>query len=241
MSWKSIACVAALGAMAAPALALPTISVVDNGGGSGSVFVTTDAAGSVGAELTLELSGATLTGAARGSGFDTDNPGDNPYIAGSPNGGDTTGLGLDLANNRLFASFGSPSNAAGTYEFLSFNYTGTGTATAAGLAAQLSAVTSGLSSGAVNIGGTPGIFGDFEPDGDVDIIDFGVFADAFGSMTGDGNYNVSADSEPDGDVDIIDFGLFADNFGTGTSVAIPEPTAAVLGLIGFACLGSRRV
>ena len=79
----------------------------------------------------------------------------------------------------------------------------------------------------------PVIFGDFEPDGDVDIIDFGVFADAFGSTDGDGNYNPAADSEPDSDVDIIDFGKFADNFGIGTlqSAAVPEPsTVALLGI-----------
>ena len=79
------------------------------------------------------------------------------------------------------------------------------------------------------------IFGDFEPDGDVDIIDFGVFADAFGSTGGDGNYNPAADSEPDSDVDIIDFGKFADNFGIGTlqSAAVPEPTSVALAAIGL--------
>lgn len=88
------------------------------------------------------------------------------------------------------------------------------------------------------------IFGDFEPDGDVDIIDFGVFADAFGSVTGDAEYNADADSEPDGDVDIIDFGLFADNFGIGVpATAVPEPTSLVAllcGLIAAPVVGRRR-
>ena len=84
------------------------------------------------------------------------------------------------------------------------------------------------------------IFGDFEPDGDVDIIDFGLFADAFGSVTGDANYDVLADSEPDGDVDIIDFGLFADNFGIGTATAIPEPFAGVMVLAGLLGAPLRR-
>ena len=93
---------------------------------------------------------------------------------------------------------------------------------------------------------TGGLFGDFEPDGDVDIIDFGVFADAFGSTSGDGNYNPAADSEPDDDVDIIDFGLFADNFGIGTleAAAVPEPSSGLLivlgGMLAGACTRRRR-
>lgn len=56
--------------------------------------------------------------------------------------------------------------------------------------------------------------GDFEPDGDVDITDFGLFADAFGSVLGDANYDARADYDSDNDVDITDFGIFADAFGT---------------------------
>jgi len=88
--------------------------------------------------------------------------------------------------------------------------------------------------------GDPTLFGDFEPDGDVDIIDFGVFADAFGSTGGDANYFAGADSEPDGDVDIIDFGAFADNFGVGTAVAVPEPSAALLAVAALGVVLRRR-
>jgi hypothetical protein len=62
-------------------------------------------------------------------------------------------------------------------------------------------------------GGTP-------PDKDVDRYDFGYFADAYGSSSGDPNYNRLADLQgdtagtcPDGDVDRYDFGAFADNYG----------------------------
>ena len=35
--------------------------------------------------------------------------------------------------------------------------------------------------------------GDFEPDGDVDFVDFAVLADAYGSQVGDANWNVVCD------------------------------------------------
>lgn len=74
------------------------------------------------------------------------------------------------------------------------------------------------------------IFGDCDCDGDIDIVDFGGFADAFGSFD---PVDRCYDSEPDGDVDVIDFGLFADNFGIGVAVAIPEPTAALAAFTGL--------
>ena len=52
--------------------------------------------------------------------------------------------------------------------------------------------------------------GDFEPDNDVDIIDFGLFADFFGDS---GTNYLSGDYDGDGDTDLIDFGIIADAFG----------------------------
>jgi hypothetical protein len=246
MSWKSIACVAALGAMSAPALALPSISVVKTSATTGRIDVITTAAGSIGAEVSLVLAGATLNSAVVNSAiFDTANPGDNPFIAGSPVGGDTTGMSAVTGGTSIFASFGSGNQPAGTYKLLDFTFSGaspTATATGDGFVASVGVLTN-VPADVEVIGMPAGIFGDFEPDGDVDIIDFGLFADTFGKVTGNPGFDVRGDSEPDGDVDIIDFGLFADNFGTGTSsaVSVPEPTAALLGLIGVACLGFRRV
>lgn len=74
---------------------------------------------------------------------------------------------------------------------------------------------------------------DFEPDGDVDITDFGFFADAFINGSPLPGTNGYGDGEPDGDVDITDFGNFADAFiasQQSSSVAIPEPSAGLLSL-----------
>ncbi len=61
---------------------------------------------------------------------------------------------------------------------------------------------------------TPPILGDFDGDGDVDLADFGQFAQCF---NGPGNppaagCTVNADLDGDGDIDLGDFGVFAANF-----------------------------
>jgi hypothetical protein len=55
--------------------------------------------------------------------------------------------------------------------------------------------------------------GDLDGDRDVDGVDFGLFAPAYGSVVGQPAYNREADLDFDGDVDGIDFGLFAPNYG----------------------------
>jgi hypothetical protein len=67
--------------------------------------------------------------------------------------------------------------------------------------------------GQVNID-TNGRKGDFDGDGDIDIFDFVQFADAYGSETGDPNYNAIGDFNDDGHIDIFDFVDFADVYGT---------------------------
>ena len=57
------------------------------------------------------------------------------------------------------------------------------------------------------------ILGDIDGDGDVDRYDFGTFAGAYGSKTGDPNYDIECDLDSDGDVDRYDFGIFAGNYG----------------------------
>ena len=57
------------------------------------------------------------------------------------------------------------------------------------------------------------LVGDTEPDDDNDIIDFGRFSDAFGSVEGDSNYDAQFDYNLNGQIEITDFGEFANSFG----------------------------
>lgn len=95
----------------------------------------------------------------------------------------------------------------------------------------------------INVLGSAGIPGDFDGDGDVDIVDFGTFGQNFGLTGQPTDPPVDGDFDGDGDVDIVDFGTFGQNFGTGTGSgsAVPEPTSMGLALIILASfIGSRR-
>jgi hypothetical protein len=55
--------------------------------------------------------------------------------------------------------------------------------------------------------------GDMDNDGDVDGVDFGIFAPTYGSIAGQPGYDPRCDLDRDGDVDGVDFGMFAPNYG----------------------------
>jgi PKD repeat protein len=55
--------------------------------------------------------------------------------------------------------------------------------------------------------------GDCDNNDVINIYDFGILADAFGSVPASGNWDERADLNNDGAVNIYDFGLLADNFG----------------------------
>ncbi len=57
------------------------------------------------------------------------------------------------------------------------------------------------------------LVGDVNNDGHVDVVDLLLFSDAFGSATGDANYNPACDFDSDGSVDVIDVLYLAENFG----------------------------
>ncbi|MEO0531685.1 MAG: hypothetical protein AAF266_14085, partial [Planctomycetota bacterium] len=94
-----------------PAAALPILQFEDNMDGTVDLQVVIDGPGSLGAEVavaveptgTLAITGVTVNETL----FDTPNPGDNPFIPGSPVGGDTTGLFTNLLSGQVFAAFGA--------------------------------------------------------------------------------------------------------------------------------------
>ncbi len=67
------------------------------------------------------------------------------------------------------------------------------------------------------------LLGDVDHDGDVDWVDFGDFALAYGSkgppqvLVPDPTYNLQADFDLDGDADWVDFGILAENYGKTAS------------------------
>ncbi len=67
------------------------------------------------------------------------------------------------------------------------------------------------------------LLGDVDHDGDVDWVDFGDFALAYGSkgppqvLVPDPTYNLQADFDLDGDADWVDFGILAEYYGKTAS------------------------
>jgi hypothetical protein len=58
--------------------------------------------------------------------------------------------------------------------------------------------------------------GDVDGDGDVDLNDLASLLSAYGSSTGDPDYNPNADFDNDGDVDLTDLATLLSNYGLGT-------------------------
>lgn len=149
----------------------------------------------------------------------------NPYA-----GEVTSGLWPEFESNRLYASFHlDKAIGAQTSDFLAAEYLTTngghlsltGLITADGVGYPVEFNTRPIA--------PPPSFEcfDFGRDGDVDISDFGIFADNYGGS------GPTGDCDHDGDVDITDFGFFADSFLTQSS-AVPEPGTALLTLAAIA-------
>ncbi|MEM6748859.1 MAG: dockerin type I domain-containing protein [Planctomycetota bacterium] len=80
--------------------------------------------------------------------------------------------------------------------------------------------------------------GDANSDGVVDLLDFDVLAQNFGSSTGNGA--ADGDFNGDGAVDLLDFDILAQNFGATSPGSVPEPASLGLIALGGAALLRRR-
>ncbi|TWT85852.1 hypothetical protein Pla123a_06590 [Posidoniimonas polymericola] len=233
--------IVALVCLAPTAVAVPSLSVVDYGNGTAGVQVVLDAPGAIGVEVAVEFThGLTLTSAQISDtvAFDTPNPGDNPFLPGSPIGGDTTGLWTELENGHVFASFGGPGLAAGVYELLTLGYENSGGLQAEGYVAQNGVLGDLLLD---SFGAPPmGIVGDTNDDGFVSTLDIDPFVLA---LTNPAAYDAMypgirverADINMDLVVNTLDIQFFVQVI-TGAGVAAtPEPASlAIAGALGGA-------
>ena len=174
------------------------------------------------------------------------NPGNNPFT-----GTVTDGIVVEANNVDVFAALGStgdisqPTVGLISDRTLAFEFTIDAEIGVVNVSGEL-AQGDGAASTVVSVSDSFGIAGDYQPNGNVDIIDFGLFGAAFGNP---------AASFPDSDfdkvgenIDIIDFGIFGANFGLSMPSAggvgaavVPEPsTIVLLGLAGVCGLAVAR-
>ncbi|MEM6749289.1 MAG: dockerin type I domain-containing protein [Planctomycetota bacterium] len=87
----------------------------------------------------------------------------------------------------------------------------------------------------------PALPGDANADGVVDLLDFDVLAQNFGSSSGNGASD--GDFNADGVVDLLDFDVLAQNFGASSPAAlpgaVPEPASSLALLATWGMLGVR--
>lgn len=81
------------------------------------------------------------------------------------------------------------------------------------------------------------LIGDYNGDGFVDAADYTVYRDTLGDSV---DVGTGADGNGNGVVDPGDYGVWAAAFGSASSVAVPEPSTALLVAAGLAVIARRR-
>ncbi|MEQ8850103.1 PEP-CTERM sorting domain-containing protein [Botrimarina sp.] len=229
MSWKSFACLAAVAAMSAPALAQPSFTT------NGSILqVTVDAMGSVAVEVSITGSDiAPASGMPADTVFDTPNPGDNPFTGTVTNGAFVDG-------NNIFISYGSDVLSPGTYDL--WDFTGTGTADVMGLIAQGGANFTGLTA-TLTLGGLEPVAGDFSGDGNVDNDDLTLLLDNWAATVPPVPAGWDGAQPTSPAIDNSELTALLDTWGTsagGAAVGVPEPAALGLVMVGLLGAAARR-
>lgn len=86
------------------------------------------------------------------------------------------------------------------------------------------------------------LLGDFNEDGKLDLVDFGILADNMNTLIPENSYP-SGDIDFSGRIDLADFVVFRKEFlkqGQAGAAAVPEPGAGLLAMLGALALGTVR-
>jgi hypothetical protein len=69
--------------------------------------------------------------------------------------------------------------------------------------------------------------GDVNEDNVINVFDFGLFGQSYGSECGDDNYNRNADFNLDCVINVFDFGIFGQNYGKESCVVSPAASRKI--------------
>jgi hypothetical protein len=225
---------------AAPSNALPSINVVKTSSSTGRLDVITTDPGVLGAEISIVLGQLKFTSVTINSAiFGVEKPGDNPFLPGFPEGGDTTGLWLRDDQQALFASFESLEVQPGVYPLLQFEYETLLSPMCGYMSADGFVSVNGVTTNVPSSGG--GVVCEYQPgdtNGDwrTNLTDLNNVKNNFGGTSPPS----LGDTDGDNDIDLVDLNNVKNNFGASPSVAVPEPTSLTIAALSAMAWGSRH-